>query len=164
MAEINRAAFFKKLNSVGYKCFEAATIAAKTSGNPYIEIVHLINQVLTIQDSDVHHIINAFAINPARLASDLQSAMAKLPRGGGSYVDFSSTVINMILESWKYASLMFNQQKIRTGHWIVALAKEPSLRGHLLAISREFEKIKVEALTDDFAQLVSKSPEEDLAS
>src|SRR3954471_4841250 len=101
MADISRSAFFKKLNSVGYKCFEAATIAAKTSGNPYIEITHILNQVLTLQNTDVHHIINAFAINPARLASDMQSAMAKLPRGGGSYVDFSQTVITMMLESWK---------------------------------------------------------------
>src|SRR6185436_6007810 len=105
MAELNRAACFKKLNSVGYKCFEAATIAAKTAGNPYIEITHLINQVLTVQDTDVHHIINAFGINPARLASDLQSAMGKLPRGGGSYVDFSTPTMNLMLAAWKYASL-----------------------------------------------------------
>src|SRR5271170_5478025 len=164
MAEINRAAFFKKLNSVGYKCFESATIAAKTAGNPYIEITHLLNQVLTLQDTDVHHIINAFGINPARLASDLQSAVSKLPRGGGSYVDFSSTVMALVLESWKYASLMFGQQKIRTGHWIVALAKEASLRGHLLAISREFEKIKVDQLTDDFAKITANSPEDVIAS
>ena len=70
MAEINRAAFFKKLNSVGYKCFEAATVAAKTAGNPYIEIVHLLNQALTLQDSDVHQILNAFGVNPARLARE----------------------------------------------------------------------------------------------
>src|SRR5215510_13748606 len=80
MAEINRASFFKKLNSVGYKCFEAATVAAKTAGNPYIEITHLINQALTLQDSDIQHIMNAFGVNPARMASDLQTAMAKLPR------------------------------------------------------------------------------------
>ena len=60
MAEISRAAFFKKLNSVGYKCFEAATVSAKMAGNPYIEITHLLNQALTLQDSDVHHIVNAF--------------------------------------------------------------------------------------------------------
>ena len=89
MAEIERKSFFKKLNSVGYKCFEAATVAAKMAGNPYIEIPHLINQALTLQDSDIHHILTAFAINPARLASDLQTAMTKIPRGGGAYVDFS---------------------------------------------------------------------------
>ena len=156
MADISRAAFFKKLNSVGYKCFEAATVAAKTAGNPYIEIVHLINQVLTLQDSDVHHIINAFGINPARLASDMQPAVSKLPRGGGSYVDFSTPTINMVLAAWKYASLMYSEQKVRTGHWIVALVKEQDLRGYFLAISGEFAKIKADALTDDFAKITAK--------
>ena len=164
MADISRAAFFKKLNSAGYKCFEAATVAAKTAGNPYIEIVHLVNQVFTLNDSDIHQIVNAFGVNPARLATDLQSAISKLPRGGGSYVDFSTPTINLVLASWKYASLMFSEQKIRTGHWIVALAKEPDLRGHFLAISREFEKIKVDQLTDDFAKITAKSPEEQLSS
>ncbi|MGN6366896.1 MAG: type VI secretion system ATPase TssH [Phycisphaerae bacterium] len=164
MADISRAAFFKKLNSVGYKCFEAATVAAKTAGNPYIEIVHLLNQVFTMSDSDIHQIVNAFGVNPARLASDLQSAMAKLPRGGGSYVDFSTPTINMVLASWKYASLMFSEQKVRTGHWVVALVKEPDLRGYFLAISREFEKIKPEALTDDFAKITARSPEEQLSA
>jgi type VI secretion system protein VasG len=163
MAEINRAAAFRKLNPVAYKCFEAATVAAKTAGNPYIELTHLLNQALTLQDSDVHQIIHAFGINPARLASDLQTAVGHLPRGGGSYVDFSTPVMDMVLASWKYASLMYNQQKVRTGHWIVALTKEPSLKGHFLAISREFEKIKPDALTDDFAKLVARSPEEALS-
>src|SRR3954469_8674276 len=164
MAEINRASVFKKLNSVGYKCFEAATIAAKTAGNPYIEVTHLLNQALTLQDSDVHQIVHAFGINPARLASDMQTAVGKLPRGGGQYVDFSLPVMTLVQESWKYASLMFGQSKIRTGHWIVALAKEVSLRGHLLAISGEFAKIKVDNMTDDFAKICAKSPEEELAS
>src|SRR3954464_2676854 len=100
MAEINRASVFKKLNSVGYKCFEAATIAAKTAGNPYIEIVHLINQALTLQDSDVHQIVRVFGINPSKLASDLQTAIGRLPRGGGSYVDFSQPVMDLVLASW----------------------------------------------------------------
>jgi len=164
MAEINRASVFRKLDSVGYKCFEAATIAAKTAGNPYIEIVHIINQILTLQDTDVHHIINAFGINPSRLASDLQTGMSKLPRGGGSYVDFSGPVNELMLSSWKWASLLYNSPKIRTGHIMVALCKEQTLRGHLLNLSKEFEKIKVDNLTDDFANLVAKSPEEGLVS
>ena len=168
MAELNRAAFFRKLDSVGYKCMEAATIAAKTSGNPYIEITHLLNQVLTVQDSDVHQIVNAFGINPARLASDMQTAMGRRCRAvPGSYVDFSQTVITLMLESWKYASLLFNQSKDSDrGTWIVALGEgaEIACARHLLAISHEFEKIKPDVLTDDFAKIVAKSPEEDLAT
>ena len=155
---------FRKLDSVAYKCFEAATTAAKMAGNPYIDIVHVLNQILTLQDTDVHHILTAFGINPARLASDMTAALGKLPRGaGGSYVDFSERIVSLMEKSWKYASLMFFSPKIRTGHLMVALVKEESLRNYLYAVSREFEKIKPDALTDDFAKITAKSPEEDLA-
>jgi type VI secretion system protein VasG len=165
MAEIKAITIFRKLDSVGYKSFEAATVAAKMAGNPYIDVIHVLNQVLTLQDSDIHHILTAFGINPARLASDMTTAISKLPRGGGgSYVDFSERVLVLMEAAWKYASLMFNSSKIRTGHLIVALVKEASLRGYLYAISREFEKIKPDALTDDFAKIVGKSPEEGLVT
>src|SRR4051794_28845418 len=125
MAEIKAVAMFRKLDSVGYKCFEAATIAAKMAGNPTIDVVHVLNQILTLQDTDLHHIINPFGINPSRLASDMTTALSKLPRGGGgSYVDFSPRIQSMMENGWKYASLLFNGSKIRTGHLVVALVKE----------------------------------------
>ncbi len=165
MAEIKAVTIFRKLDSVGYKCFEASAVAAKMAGNPNIDVVHVLNQILTLQDTDVHHILNAFGINPSRLASDLTTAVSKLPRGGGgAYVDFSERTLALMEAAWKYASLLFNSTKIRTGHLMVALVKEPALRGYLYAISREFEKIKPDALTDDFAKIVAKSPEDDLVS
>jgi len=54
MAEIRRAALFGKLNQVGYKGIEAATVFCKMRGNPYIELVHWIHQILQLQDSDLH--------------------------------------------------------------------------------------------------------------
>jgi type VI secretion system protein VasG len=165
MAEIKAITIFRKLNSVGYKCFEASTVAAKSAGNPQIDIVHLLNQVLTLQDTDLHHILSAFGINHARLATDMTAALGRLPRGaGGSYVDFSERVMTLMEAGWKYASLLFNSPKIRTGHLVVALVKESSLRNYLYAISAEFEKIKADRLTDDFAKIVGGSPEEELLS
>ncbi|HEY4328944.1 MAG TPA: type VI secretion system ATPase TssH, partial [Phycisphaerae bacterium] len=165
MADIKAVTMFRKLDSVGYKSFEAATIAAKMAGNPYIDIIHVLNQILTLQDSDLHHILTAFGINPSRLASDMTTAMGKLPRGaGGSYVDFSERIVDMMQSGWKYASLLYNSPKIRTGHLVVALVKEQQLRGYLYAVSREFEKIKPDLLTDDFGKIVGKSPEEGLVS
>ena len=64
MADIKAVTMFRKLDSVGYKSFEAATIAAKMAGNPNIDIIHVLNQILTLQDSDLHHILTAFGINP----------------------------------------------------------------------------------------------------
>ena len=60
MAEISRAALFGKLNQVGYKAIEAATVFCKMQGNPNVELVHWIHQILQLQDSDLHRIIRQF--------------------------------------------------------------------------------------------------------
>jgi type VI secretion system protein VasG len=49
---------------------------------------------------------------------------------------------------------------VRTGHLLVGMTKTSTLRNALLAISREFAKVKPEALSEDFARIVAGSPEE----
>src|SRR5690606_24838296 len=68
MSEISRAALFGKLNSLAYKAIEAATVFCKLRGNPYVELVHWIHQILQLQDSDLHQIVRQFSLDPARLA------------------------------------------------------------------------------------------------
>ena len=68
MGEISRTALFGKLNSVGYKAIEAATVFCKLRGNPYVELAHWLHQLLQLQDSDLHRIIRQFSLEPARLA------------------------------------------------------------------------------------------------
>ncbi len=71
MAEIKRAILFGKLNPMAYKAVESATIFCKMRGNPYVELVHWIFQLLQLPDSDLHRILKLFAVNHSRLATDL---------------------------------------------------------------------------------------------
>src|SRR5207302_11230205 len=49
MAEIKRSTLFGKLNPLGYKSIEAATIFCKMRGNAYVETVHWLHQLLQQQ-------------------------------------------------------------------------------------------------------------------
>jgi len=159
MAEISRVALFGKLNSVGYKAIESATVFCKLRGNPYVEMVHWLHQVLQLQDSDLHRIIQHFGLNPSRLAKDFTEALDRLPRGATSISDLSSHVDAAVKEAWVYATLMFKDTQVRTGHLLLGMLKTPDLRNALLAISREFDKIKLDELTEHFADIVATSPE-----
>ena len=75
MADIERTALFGKLNSLGYQAIESATIFCKMRGNPYVELMHWIHQILQVADSDLHHIIKHFEVNPSRLAKDLTESL-----------------------------------------------------------------------------------------
>ncbi|CAN7148701.1 type VI secretion system ATPase TssH [Paraburkholderia sp. SIMBA_054] len=159
MAEIKRAALFGKLNKLAYRAIESANVFCKLRGNPYIEIVHWFHQVLQLQDSDLHRIVKHFGIEPSALARDLTDALDRLPRGAGSVVDISSQVEEAVERGWVFGSLLFGEYQVRTGHLVVGLLKTPSLRNGLYGISRQFERIKLDPLVEEFDSLLGGSPE-----
>ena len=164
MSEINRGKLFGKLNSIGYKAIESATVFCKLRGNPYVEMVHWLNQLLQLQDSDLHRIIKHFQLDPARLAKDLTTALDRLPRGATSISDISSHIEDAIERGWVFGTLLFGDSQVRTGYLVVGVLKTKGLGHVLTSISREFEKIKQETLTDQFSEIVSGSPEDSLNS
>jgi len=164
MTEISRSASFGKLNSLAYKAIEGATVFCKLRGNPYVELVHWIQQILHTPDSDLHRIVRHFEIDSSRLAKDITEALDRLPRGATSISDLSTHVETAVERGWVYATLMFGDTRIRTGHLIVGMVKTPSLRNALLAISRHFDAIKSDTLTDSFGKIVSGSPEDALGA
>ena len=159
MSEISRVALFGKLNSLGYKTIESATTFCKLRGNPYVEVVHWFHQILQQQDSDLHHVVGAFEIDPGRLAKNLTEALDRLPRGATSISDLSSQLEEIVERGWVYGSLMFGDGQIRTGHLLIGALKTPVLRNALLAMSPEFKKIGADRLTEEFAAIVNGSPE-----
>ncbi len=160
MADISRSALFGKLNKLAYRGIESATVFCKLRGNPYIELVHWIHQILQLQDSDLHHIVKQFNINPSNLVRDVTDALDRLPRGSTSISDISSNVEEAVERAWVFATLMFGEAQVRTGYLIVGILQTRSLRNVLVGISKEFEKIKLETLTDQFAEVVAGSPED----
>jgi len=164
MSEISRSALFGKLNSLAYKAIEGATVFCKLRGNPYVELVHWLQQILQTQDTDLHRIVKHFEIDPSRLAKDLTDSLDRLPRGATSISDLSPHVENAVERGWVYATLMFGETKVRTGHLVIGMIKTPSLRNALIAISRQFEAIKSDTLTEEFSRIVKGSAEDGLSS
>ena len=164
MTEISRTALFGKLNKVAYKAIESATVFCKMRGNPYVELVHWLHQILQVRDSDLHHIIKQFDINPSTLVKDMTDALDTLPRGSTSISDLSVHVEEAVERGWVYGSLMFGESQVRTGHLMVGIVKTRGLRNELLSISKEFDKIKTETLTERFDEVVAGSPEEGMGA
>jgi type VI secretion system protein VasG len=162
MAEIKRSTLFGKLNPLGYKSIEAATIFCKMRGNAYVETVHWLHQLLQQQDSDVLRIIKHFGVDNSRLATDLVAALDRLPRGATAISDFSPQIETAIQQGYLYATLLFGESQVRTGYLIIAFLKTDSLRNTFLGLSREFAKIKAEQLSDDFPRIVGGSPEDSM--
>src|ERR1700681_4174789 len=164
MSEIKRSILFGKLNPIAYKAVESATIFCKMRGNPYVELVHWLFQLVQQADSDLQRIFRHFGLDASRWATDLTTALDRLPRGATSISDFSPHLEEAVERGWVFGSLLFGENRVRTGHVVVALLKTPTLHHVFLSLSKEFSNIKLETLTDNFAKVTAGSPEESLGS
>jgi len=160
MTEISRTASFGKLNALAYKAIEGATVFCKMRGNAFVELQHWLVQILNVPDSDLHRIVRHYNLDAAALAADLTNALDRLPRGASSVSDISQFIDTAVERGWVYGSLMFGDRQVRTGHLLLGMLKTPSLRGALMGISRQFDKVHADDLAAKFSSIVKGSPEE----
>ena len=160
MTEISRANLFGKLNEVGYKSIESATKLCKLRGNPYVELVHWIDQISNLQDSDFHRILRHFDIDLSVISRDITNNLEMLRGGATAISDFSDDISQGVERGWVYSTLLMGDGVVRTGHLMIGLLKTSALRSRLLGISKLFGQIKLEQLIEEFDAIVGGSPED----
>ncbi|MDX7989777.1 type VI secretion system ATPase TssH [Xenorhabdus littoralis] len=159
MSEINRSVLFGKLNHVLFTSLEGATTFCKLRGNPYVELVHWMHQLMQQQDSDLQQIIRYFALDEAILTKDIVAALDRLPRGASAISDLSEHIDNSVERAWIYGSLKFGVDKIRSAHWLIGMLKTFNLHNALKAISTQFDRINADILLDNFNEICNSSDE-----
>jgi type VI secretion system protein VasG len=164
MSEISRTALFGKLNPVAYKAIEGATVFCKLRGNPYVELVHWLVQLLESTESDMQAIVRHYALDPAQLARDVTKALDQLPRGSTAISDFAPQIEQGIQQAWVYATLKYGDAQVRSGYLLLALLSSPALRSVLLSISRQFDKIKADDLAENLPTICAKTGESGLGA
>ena len=162
MTEISRVALFGKLNALGYKAVEGATVFCKMRGNPYVELVHWLHQILAGQDSDLHRILQHYDRDPGAIASEMTRALDALPRGASSISDLSDHLLDAMERGWVWGSLLYSSSHVRTGHLLLGCLKTPALRNILMTISPELTKIGADDLAENFGEATDGSPEADM--
>ncbi|TDR47876.1 type VI secretion system protein VasG [Tahibacter aquaticus] len=160
MSEISRTALFGKLNPILYKAVEGAAVFCKLRGNPYVELVHWLHQLLQNNDSDLHRIIRHYKLDAAKLAADMVRALDRLPNGATTISDLSDHLQNAVERGWVYATLMFNQNQVRGATLLLGILKTTSLRTVLHAMSKEFANIDPDKFSAELVKVVAGSPED----
>lgn len=162
MREISRAALFGKLNQPLYKAIENATVFCKLRGNPYVELTHWFHQIVQRDDSDIHRIVKFFSLDESRITSELTASLEQLPGGANSINDLSTHIEAAVERAWVYSTLLLNETQVRSGSLLLGLLKTPSLRVPLAKASATLAGINHEQLAENFSQILSTSPENNL--
>ncbi|WP_275272775.1 Clp protease N-terminal domain-containing protein, partial [Pantoea ananatis] len=150
MSEISRAVLFGKLDTLLFTSLESATAFCKLRGNPYVELVHWLHQLMQQQDGDLQQVIKHFSLDENALTRDIVAALDRLPRGAGAVSDLAEHIDSAVERAWVYASLKYGATRIRGGHLLIGMLKTFTLASVLKGISPQFSRVNADALLEQF--------------
>ncbi len=162
MADISLETVAGKLNRVGYDAFLQSLRHAKNEGNRNVELSHWLFHIAANPKSDLSATLNHFKLDRARLVKDLGAVIDALRKNATEMPAISEQMTDILDRGWHYATLLFAEAQIRTGHALVAALKNTSLRRELVQMSKVFGEINVETLVSEARSAWKESDEEDM--
>ncbi|HKW98169.1 MAG TPA: type VI secretion system ATPase TssH [Bryobacteraceae bacterium] len=152
--------FFGKVNQITRDTLEAAVGLSVASTHYEVEIEHYLIKLLDETDSDLQHILKHYGVDKARLAAELTRSLDRMKRGNGRGPAMSQMLVKMLTEAWLLGSVDYNAGQIRSGFTILALLSNEDLARVVRDVSKELQKLQVDALRQDLLTIVAGSEED----
>jgi type VI secretion system protein VasG len=162
MADVSLEVLTGKLNPLGYETFMQAFRLAQGAGNRNLELAHWLQAVLQADRSDLALTVEHFKLDGGKLLADLNAVTAGFAMSKTELPGFSDDIFDALSQGWNYATLMFGETQVRTGHILTAVLKEPRLARRLHDLSKQFRMIDVEQLTNEHRRIWHQSVEENM--
>src|SRR3984885_5465008 len=140
-ADISIEAVAGKLNRVGYESFLQGLRQAKSAGNRNLELAHWLMHILQKDRTDLALTADHFKLDRAKLLADATAVVNGFRKNETEMPGISNPVADSLDRGWHYATLLFGETQIRTGHLLVGILKSVELRRALIGVSQEFAKL-----------------------
>jgi type VI secretion system protein VasG len=161
-ADISVESVTGKLNRVGYEAFIQALRQAKGAGNRNIELGHWMLHLLQKDRTDLALTADHFKLNRSKLLADATATTNGYRKNETEMPGISNQISDALDRGWHYATLLFGETQIRTGHLLVAALKSPDLKRALTQVSAEFSKISADELAAEHRTIWADSEEGNL--
>jgi len=156
------ATYIGKFNPLVHGAMREATLFCASRRNPYVELEHLFQVLLRDAGSDLARIVDHYGIDAGRLAADLTRSLERLPRGQTSVPVPSTPLTDAIDAAWSHATLVCHDAQVRSGYLLIALLDKMQKRTLLVAMSKQFERIKPDDLRENFEAITHGDAEDGL--
>jgi len=148
-----------KLNDPCRAAAERAANLCIARGNYEVDLEHLFLAFTEQPESDFITVAKRSGISPSALERDLSDEVGRFKTGNSRTPVFSPHLPKLFEQAWLIASLDTRNPRIRSGHLLLALMSEPDLSQLAYRGSKQFVKIKRDALRHDFDKLTEGSAE-----
>lgn len=149
-----------RLNQTCREALSQATNLCYTQTNYNIDIEHFLISLHEIDNTDLSRILRHFEIDASRVGKSLTEALGRIKRGNDKGPAIHPHIMIMLQDAWMATSVDYAEQKIRSGHILLALLSNPELSRAARDISADFEKINVETLRKSLNDITRGSEEE----
>jgi len=161
-ADISVEAVAGKLNRIGYESFIQGLRQAKSAGNRNLELAHWLLHILQKDRTDLALTADHFKLNRAKLIADATAVVDGFRKSETEMPGISNHVADSLDRGWHYATLLFGETQIRTGHLLVGILKSLELRRALIGVSQEFAKLPVDEVAAGRGAIWAESEEGNL--
>ncbi|MEP3783693.1 type VI secretion system ATPase TssH [Ascidiaceihabitans sp.] len=162
MTEITIEKYAGKMNRAGYDAFLQSMRFARGEGNRHVELVHWLFHAISNQKCDISTTLAELKIDRSAVLKALDKSMASLAKNVTENPQISQTLADALNSAWVYATLFFGEAQIRTGHVLVAILNDPTLRRELLSSVSMLSELSVDHISKETRALWGSSEEEDM--
>ncbi|WP_176517282.1 type VI secretion system ATPase TssH [Pseudomonas faucium] len=156
---MNLKSLFAKLNDTCRSATESAAALCLAERHYEVDIEHVLLQLLEGDDNDLRPLLRHYDVVVERLQSQLAQALEGFKTGNTRTPALSPHITQLIERAWVLASIEYASQQIRSGYLLLALLNDPDLHRLVLASAAELEKVNVDDLRANLAELISASGE-----
>ena len=149
-----------KLDDTTRRALEGAAGLAVSRTHYEVEMEHWFAKLMESDDSDIPLILRKFEMDPDRFRQQLDRALEEYKTGNGRRPSLAETIQDLAKEGWVWSSVHFGHAKVRSGALLLAALKDPVHRRRLLEIHPGLKNVLVEALENDFVEMVGGSIED----
>ncbi|MEN3792671.1 type VI secretion system ATPase TssH [Fulvimarina sp. MAC3] len=162
MIDISLETVAGKLNQLGFEAFRQATLRAKKAGHRNVELAHLLAGILANDRSDLSITLDHFNLDRARVSADIQRVIEGFRANVTEMPGFTPSLTDALDRGWVYATLLFGEVQIRTGHILIACLQDKKLQDEIYGLSRAFRDLNPETVAAEARLVWGESDEENL--
>lgn len=159
MASVNLKSLVGRANGLCRRTLESAAGLCLSRSNYNVEIEHWLTKLLEEGRTDVASILAAYEVDSSRLGAELTKALDRFKTGNSRAPSLSPQIVDLLQQAWLIASIEFGEGAVRSGHLLVAMLRDETLRGAILSSCPSLGAVSPEGLQKDFATLTDGSEE-----
>ncbi|MDO3720182.1 type VI secretion system ATPase TssH [Marinobacter sp. chi1] len=159
MLSVNLKSLVEKMTTTMRASLENAAGICVSMGHYNVEIEHWLLKLLEERDSDLVQLLKQFEIPDEKIRQQLNNALERFRSGSTRPASLSPEIVEAAKNAWMIASIDYHQDRITSGHLLVALLSNEQSRRSLTESLPVLSELRGETVREGAKTVIGKTGE-----